>query len=66
MTSPRLNDRQLDRDANGLRHACAACGNPETGENPLVISADGMRIHQGHFTDPASGFHGEPFTADLS
>jgi hypothetical protein len=55
-----LDQRQLERDANGLGHACSCCGNPARAGDPLVI-AEGMRMHLMHVLDPASGFYGVPF-----
>lgn len=44
----------------GLR-SCSACGQPETPRNPLVLAADGYRIHVAHIFDPDSGYYGAAF-----
>lgn len=52
------------RDTRGLPRICAADGCPPAATDPLVIDAHGWRIHRSHFTDPASGFNGEPYTEE--
>lgn len=56
------NEAQQIRDDSGLGTSCAACGHPGTARNPLVLAADGYRVHVSHVLDPASGYYGEPFT----
>jgi hypothetical protein len=41
-------------------NACAACGNPATEADPLVL-AGGYRIHLSHVRDEDGGFYGVPF-----
>jgi hypothetical protein len=57
MPDPRLCDAQRERDLDGKRNICAACGHPGGPADPLVI-ADGYRVHRWHTTDPDDGFHG--------
>jgi hypothetical protein len=65
MPDPRLNDTQRQRDADPrLRNACAACGNPGTAEDPLVVHPDGFRVHESHVTDPDSGLYVPPAGED--
>lgn len=52
-----INSKQQQRDHNGQRNTCAACGHPGTGADPLVLSADGWRVHRSDTTDPRSGFY---------
>lgn len=40
---------------------CAACGQPEAPRNPLVLVADGYRIHVAHIYDPGSGYYEAAF-----
>ena len=56
------NEAQQIRDACGLGTACAACGHPEAPRNPLVLAADGYRVHVSHVITPGDGYYGEPFT----
>jgi hypothetical protein len=49
---------QFERDHNGLRDHCAACGNPGRETDRLVVDNRGMRVHHSHTTDPASGLYG--------
>lgn len=58
------NPAQQIRDRCDLRSCCAACGHRESDRNPLVLAADGYRVHVSHLADPASGYYGEPFTAE--
>ena len=52
------------------RRVCAACGNPEGGKfGPLVTYREEegpvietYLIHRAHFGDPATGYHGQPYT----
>jgi hypothetical protein len=44
--------------------ACAACGNPATETDPLVL-AGGYRIHLHHVRDEGDGFYGAPFQSLL-
>ena len=51
------------------RRVCAACGNPEGGKfGPLVTYREAgpgggtYLIHRAHFEDPATGYHGQPYT----
>lgn len=62
----RLSERETSRDARGLERVCAADGHPETEADPLVIASSGNRIHLSHFTDPATGFHGQPCTEETA
>jgi len=50
---PRLNDAQRQRDRDGKRHLCAACGDPETPADPLAVDGDGYRTHRSHHAGPA-------------
>jgi hypothetical protein len=54
---PRLNKQQVQRDIEGKRGECAACGNPFTPGDPMVIAPDGFRVHTSETTDPASGYY---------
>jgi hypothetical protein len=59
-------DRWQARQARRARRICAACGNPESGTfGPLALykTGDGetQLIHQAHFEDPATGYHGLPY-----
>ena len=56
---PRLNDAQRQRDADGKRNICAACGHPGTPDDRLVVAGDGYRVHGSHTTDPADGYYGQ-------
>jgi hypothetical protein len=60
-----INSGQFERDHNGLRNTCSACGHDATATNPLVLSADGSRIHQAHTRDNASGFYGAEQQSDV-
>jgi hypothetical protein len=53
---------QQERDHNGLREACCACGHDGTKSRPLGISKTGSRIHIDHFTNPRSGLYGQQQT----
>ena len=52
-------------DRAGRGGVCAACGNPATQENPLVISGESWRVHRAHFQDPRTGFYGAAYTEML-
>ncbi|MFJ9633769.1 hypothetical protein ACIRU8_39355 [Streptomyces sp. NPDC101175] len=54
-----INATQRKRDSSGQRNICAACGHPGTGEDPLVITTDGFRVHLSDTTNPNSGFYGQ-------
>lgn len=41
---------------------CQACGNPETGSDPIVL-AEGWQVHLSHVLDEDSGFYGSVFQA---
>jgi hypothetical protein len=56
-THPRLSKQQVQRDIEGKRNDCAACGNPGTPGDPLVIAPDGFRVHTSHTADPADGYY---------
>lgn len=60
----KLSATQKQRDADGRRDTCCACGHDKTGTDPLVISEEGWRVHQSHYTDPATGFYGRPYRKD--
>jgi hypothetical protein len=59
---------QQERDHQGLREVCAACGHPFTGQDPMVLTTNnpdwgdvatgGPRVHRSHTTDPNSGLYG--------
>lgn len=53
-----IHSRQQQRDHNGQRNICAACGHTGTGTDPLVLDDTGMRVHQQHTEDPTSGLYG--------
>jgi hypothetical protein len=48
---------QFERDHNGQRNICAACGHNGSKANPLVVDEDGSRIHTSHTTDQNSGYY---------
>lgn len=52
----KINPAQQQRDRNGQRTICAACGHPARDNDPLIV-ADGFRIHHSHTADPRSGFY---------
>jgi hypothetical protein len=52
-----INSRQFERDHNGQRNICAACGHDGTNADPLVLD-DGYRVHTSHTTDVNSGLYG--------
>ena len=58
------NAAQRIRDDRGLGASCAACGHPETARNPLVLAADGYRVHVSHVTTFGDSYYGVPFTDD--
>lgn len=60
----KLSATQKQRDADGLRDICGACGHPKSETDPLVISEEGWRVHHSHYTDPATGFYGRPYKQD--
>lgn len=60
------NDAQLIRDACDLARHCAACGHPEAPRNPLVLAADGYRVHVSHTFDPDDGYYGAEFAESRS
>ncbi|MBE1580401.1 hypothetical protein ACFORH_43450 [Amycolatopsis roodepoortensis] len=53
-----ISTRQQDRDHNGQRNDCGACGHEGTAEDPLVLTDTGSRVHNSHITDPGSGLYG--------
>lgn len=53
-----INSSQFERDHNGQRNTCSACGHDATAGKPLVLSDEGYRVHQAHTRDPHSGFYG--------
>lgn len=55
------NAEQRARDENGLRETCSACGGPEVTRDPLVIAADGYRVHVSHVITPGDGYYGAVF-----
>jgi hypothetical protein len=57
----KISDAQKQRDTQGLRDVCGACGHEQSETDPLVISEEGSRIHHSHYTDPSSGFCGRPY-----
>jgi hypothetical protein len=58
------NEAQQRRDACDLRSSCAACGHRETDRNPLVLAADGYRVHVTHVNEPGNGYYGMPFASE--
>ncbi|PRX92019.1 hypothetical protein [Allonocardiopsis opalescens] len=60
-----ISQQQQDRDHRGLRHVCSACGHEESPKNPLVVTADGWRVHRSHTTDPTDGFYGKTQKGDI-
>lgn len=52
-----VNESQQRRDREGMRGICAACGHPQSGEDPLVVDRFGYRVHKSHTTDPESGLY---------
>ena len=51
---------QRERDRNGLRNVCAACGIDGTAIDPLVVDVgEGMRVCHSHFDDPGTGYYGQ-------
>lgn len=54
-----VNTRQQKRDHTGLRNCCSACGHDGTPRDPLQLDDEGMRVHESHLTDPASGLYGK-------
>jgi hypothetical protein len=55
------NPQQQERDACGQRDICAACGLAAEPRNPLVIAADGYRVHVKHVNEQGDGYWGVPF-----
>ena len=55
------NAAQQIRDDSGLGSTCAACGHLARDRNPLVIAADGYRIHVAHLLTFGDGYYGVPF-----
>lgn len=53
-----ISGAQFERDRNGLRDTCAACGREATDADPLGLADDGFRVHGSHFDDPADGYFG--------
>lgn len=53
-----INSEQFERDHNGLRNTCVACGHDGTEANPLVLDEEGSRVHLAHTRDRDSGFYG--------
>jgi hypothetical protein len=53
-----ISARQQERDHQGQRNICAACGHDGTTPDPLTVTDDGMRVHTSHTTDPRSGLYG--------
>ena len=51
--------RQHQRDHQGQRNTCSACGHDGTSRDPLVLTNDGFRVHQSHTTDPRDGLYGK-------
>lgn len=46
-----ISGTQFERDHNGLRNNCAACGHEGTASNPLTVDNGGMRVHSKPFDD---------------
>jgi hypothetical protein len=59
-----INNAQFERDHNGQRDTCAACGHDGTQARPLVLDDEGCRVHRDHTDDPASGMYGHRQAAD--
>lgn len=53
-----ISKTQQERDHNGRRNDCGACGQEGTDGNPLVLTDTGSRVHESHTTDPVSGLYG--------
>lgn len=53
-----INDAQRARDAAGLAGVCAACGHEESVFEPLVVAADGYRVHLAHVLTKGDGYFG--------
>lgn len=51
-----ISETQFERDHNGQRNICAACGHDGSETNPLVVE-DGSRIHVSHTADQNSGYY---------
>jgi hypothetical protein len=63
----RPNDAQRIRDGCHLRRFCAACGHPETRRDPLVLAADGYRVHlYSHILTRGDGYYGVPFAKEAA
>lgn len=50
-----ISARQQQRDHDGLRNTCSACGHHSA---DLVLTTDGVRVCRAHTADPRSGLHG--------
>ena len=53
-----INGQQFERDHNGQRNICAACGHEGTDANRLRLDDEGYRVHTSHLVDVNSGLHG--------
>ncbi len=57
-----LNIWQQARDRDGRGNVCAACDRDGTSRDPLVLAADGYRVHVSHaIAETGGGYYGEPF-----
>ncbi|MFD8545636.1 hypothetical protein [Streptomyces sp. NPDC059649] len=54
---PKISTTQKERDRDGQRNICAACGHPGSDAADQLLVADGFRIHRSHTTDPCSGYY---------
>ena len=61
MTAFAPNPAQVIRDEMGLGDCCAACGHPRRERNPLVMAADGYRVHVLHLITEGDGYYGVPY-----
>lgn len=53
-----ISKSQQERDHNGQRNRCAACGHEGKRTDPLTKDDSGSRVHTSHTTDPRSGLYG--------
>ena len=60
------NPAQEIRDELGLGHTCSACGHPGTERDPLVMAADGYRVHISHLITEGDGYYGVPFASEVA
>lgn len=54
-----ISGKQFNRDHNGLRNNCGACGHEGTDANPLKLDDEGDRVHESHFNEPNNGLYGK-------